>query len=79
VFSTQYQVDAIYFSFSSAFGTLSRTLLSSKIISFGLTSAYFSGFLSYETDFCVLIFLVFSALLDFFPVFLEVPIRVFAF
>jgi hypothetical protein len=57
----------------------SHTLLSSKLSSFGLTSAYFSGFPSYETDFCVLMFLVFSALLDFFPVSFQVPIRVFAF
>jgi hypothetical protein len=42
-------------------------------------NAQFSGFLGYETDFCVLIFLIFSALLDFFPVSVEIPTRVFAF
>jgi hypothetical protein len=48
--SSQLQVDAIYFDFSSAFDLVSHTLLLRKLSSFGLTSAYVSWFCSYLTD-----------------------------
>jgi hypothetical protein len=50
LFSSQRQVDDIYFDFSSAFDLLSYTLLSGKLGSFGLTSAYVSWFRNYQTD-----------------------------
>jgi hypothetical protein len=48
--SSQSQVDAIYFDFSSAFDLVSHTLLLGKLSSFGLTSAYVRWFRSYLTD-----------------------------
>jgi hypothetical protein len=48
--SSQRQVDAIYFDFSSAFDLVSHALLLSKLSSFGLSSAYVSWFCSYLTD-----------------------------
>jgi hypothetical protein len=70
--SSQRQVDAIYFDFSSAFDLVSHTLLLGKLSSFGLTSAYVSWFRSYLTDFRVLRFLVFfRRILESLPVFLK--------
>ena len=48
--SSQRQVDAIYFDFSSAFDLVSHNLLLNKLSSFGLSSAYVSWFCSYLTD-----------------------------
>jgi hypothetical protein len=61
--SSQRQVDATYFDFSSAFDLVSHTLLLGKLSSFGLTSAYVSWFRSYLTDrfSCVKISGIFSA------------------
>jgi sarcosine oxidase/L-pipecolate oxidase len=61
--SSQRQVDAIYFDFSSAFDLVSHTLLLGKLSSFGLASAYVGWFSSYLTDrfSCVKISGIFSA------------------
>ena len=61
--SSQRQVDAIYFDFSSAFDLVTHNLLLRKLGSFGLTSAYVSWFCSHLTDrfSCVKISGIFSA------------------
>jgi hypothetical protein len=61
--SSQRQVDAVYFDFSSALDLVSHTLLLGKLSSFGLTSACVSWFRSYLTDrfSCVKISGIFSA------------------